>query len=54
MFKDSQYLKFNSVNHLYHIIGKMNRYFKETNWNKHLALVPTNESKEIMKKYQEL
>ena len=32
----------------------MNGYFKEINKNKYLILVPTDESKEIMKKYEEL
>ena len=32
----------------------MSGYFKEINRNKYLILVPTNESKEIIKKYQEL
>ena len=32
----------------------MNRYFEEINKNKYLMLVPTNESKEIIKKYEEL
>ena len=32
----------------------MNKYFEEINGNKYLTLVPTNESKEIMKKYKEL
>ena len=32
----------------------MNEYFGEINGNKYLALVPTNESKEKIKKYEEL
>ena len=32
----------------------MNGYFEEINKNKYLMLVPTNESKEIIKKYKEL
>ena len=32
----------------------MNGYFEEINRNKHLALVPTNEGKEKIKKYEEL
>ena len=32
----------------------MNRYFEEVNRNKYLALVPTNESLEKIKKYGEL
>ena len=32
----------------------MNGYFEEINKNKYLTLFPTNESKEIINKYQEL
>ena len=32
----------------------MNGYFEEINGNKYLALVPSNESKEKIKKYEEL
>ena len=32
----------------------MNGYFKEINGSKYLTLIPTNESKEIIKKYEEL
>ena len=32
----------------------MNEYFEQINKNKYLTLVPTNESKEIIKKYGEL
>ena len=32
----------------------MNGYFEEINGNKYLTLVPTNESKERIKKYDEL
>ena len=32
----------------------MNGYFEEINGNKHLALVPTNENKEKIQKYEEL
>ena len=44
--KDSKYVKINSLNPLYLVFNKANGYFKENNRNKHLALVPTNESKE--------
>ena len=44
--KDSKNVKINSVNPLYLSIYKVNRYFQEINGNKHLTLVPTNESKE--------
>ena len=32
----------------------MNRYFEEINGNKYLMLIPTNESKEKIKRYEEL
>ena len=50
--KDSKYLKINSVNPLYHIFNKVNGYFEEINENKYLTLVPTNENKEKIKKYE--
>ena len=52
--KDSKYVKINSVNHLSLIFNKVNGYFEEINGNKYLTLVPTNESKEKIKKYNEL
>ena len=52
--KDLKSLKINSVNPLYLIFTKVNGYFEEINKNKYLTLVATNESKEIIKKYQEL
>ena len=36
------------------MLSKVNGYFREINKNKYLTLVPTNESKEIIKKYEEL
>ena len=52
--KDSKYLKMNNVDSLYLIINKVNGYFEEINKNKYLTLVPTNKSKELIKKYEEL
>ena len=52
--KDSKYVKINNVNTLYLIFGKVNECFEENNGNKYLTLVPTNESKEKIKKYEEL
>ena len=52
--KDFRYVKVNSVISLYLLIGKVNGYFEEINGNKNLMLVTTDESKEIMKKYNEL
>ena len=50
--KDSKYVKINSVNPLYLIFNKVNGYFEEINGNKYLTLVPTNEKKEKIKKYE--
>ena len=52
--KDLKYIKTNSVNPLSLIFSKVNGYFEEINKNKYLILVPTNESKEMIKKYEEL
>ena len=50
--KDSKYIKTNSANHLYLIFNKVNGYLEEINGNKYLTLVPTNENKEKIKKYE--
>ena len=42
------------VNPLYLIFEKVNGYFQGINGNKDLTLVPTNESKERIKMYEEL
>ena len=52
--KDSKYVKINSVNPLYLIINKVNGYFEEINKSRYLMLLPTNESKEKTKIYEEL
>ena len=52
--KDSKHVKIYSINPLYLIFGKVNGYSEEINRNKYLKLVPTNESKEKIKKYGEL
>ena len=52
--KDSKYVKINGVNSLYLIFSKVNGYSEEMNKNKYLTVVPTNESKEKIKKYEEL
>ena len=49
-----KHVKVNSVNPLYIIFSKVNGYFEVLNGNKHLTLVPTNESKEKIKKYEEM
>ena len=51
MIKDSKSVKINSVNSLYLIINKVNEYFEVINENKYLKLVPTNDSKDKIKKY---
>ena len=52
--KDLKYVKINCVNSLYLFINKVNEYFEEINKNKYLTLLPTNESKEIIKNYEEM
>ena len=49
-----KYVNINSVNYLYLIINKMKGYFEEINKSKYLTLVPSNENKEKIKKYEEL
>ena len=49
-----EYVKIYSVNPLCLIFRYVNGYFKEINGNKSLTLVPTNESKEKNRKYEEL
>ena len=49
--KDSDYVKINSVNHLYLMISKVDRYIEEKNGNKYLNLVSTNENKDMLIKY---
>ena len=51
---DDQRLKINIVNPIYFVFNKFNGYFEKINENKYLTLVPTNESKEIIKEYDEL
>ena len=47
-------MKINNVNSLCLIISKVNGYFKEINKYKYLTLVPTDESKEKIWKYEEM
>ena len=49
--KDHRYAKPNSVNPLYLIINKIGESIEESNANKYLMLVPTDESKDILQKY---
>ena len=50
--KDLKYLKINSANPLYLIINKVSGCFKEINKSKYFMLVPTNERKENIEKYE--
>ena len=52
--KDSKYVKINIAIPLCLMLNKVNGYFIEINGNKYLTVVPTNESKEKIKKYEEL
>ena len=54
MIKYLEYLNINSVNSLYSIFSQVNSYFEKNNRNKYLTLVPTNESKEKIRKYEKL
>ena len=49
-----KYVKINSVNPLYLILNKVDGYFQEIDENKYLTLVPTNEGKDKILKYEEL
>ena len=52
--KHSKYVKTVSVNTLYLYFNKVNGHFEKINENKYLTLVPTNESKEKIEKYEKL
>ena len=52
--KNVTYIKINRLNPLYVIIDKISGYIGDKNGNKHLALVPFDESKYILQKYKEL
>ena len=45
---------YNILNPLHLIFNQVNGYFKEINGSKYLKLVPTNENKEKIKKYEDL
>ena len=49
-----EYVKIYRVNPFYLIFKYVNGYFEEINGNKYLTLVPTNENKVKIKKYEEL
>ena len=48
--KNLSYIKINSLNSLYFIIGKMNEYIEESNGNKYLTLAPSNQRKDSLKR----
>ena len=52
--KDSNYVKIDSVNPLYLIIGEVDGCIEEKNRNKYLTLVSTDKNKEVLIKYTEL
>ena len=52
--KDFDYVKINSVNPLYLIIGGVDGCIEEKNGNKYLTLVSTDKNKEVLIKYTEL
>ena len=47
-------LKINSVNTLYLIFIKINRYIEDSNGNKYLTLAGIDECKDLLEKYDEL
>ena len=49
-----KYVKIYSVNPLYLTFRYINGYFEDINGNKYLTLVPTIETREKIKKYEEL
>ena len=53
-FKDLSNVTVNSVNLFYLIINKRNGYTEESNVSRYLTLVPTDESKDTLKMYEEL
>ena len=52
--KDSDYVKINSVNPLYLIIGKVDGYIEENNGNKYLTFASTDKNKKVLEKYTKL
>ena len=51
--KGPKYVKIYSVNVLYLIFNKVNGYFEEISAKQYVTVVPANESKEKIKKYEE-
>ena len=52
--KNSDYIKINSVNALYLIIDKVDKYIEEKNRNKNLTFASTDKTQEVLIKYKEL
>ena len=52
--KDLSCAKVNNLNPLYLNIDKTNGYIEESNGNKYLTLVSTDESKDTLEKYEEI
>ena len=50
--RDSNYIKINSVNPLYLIIGEIDGYIEEKNGNEYLVFASIDENKEILKNTQ--
>ena len=48
------HLEIKSVNPFHLIVNKMNGYIEENNGDKDFTLVPTDESNDTLKKYEEL
>ena len=53
MVKGVSYTTIIRVNSLYLVINKINGYIEELNGNEYLTLVPNDESKNTLKKYEE-
>ena len=52
--KDSDYVKINTVNFLYLIIGEVDEYIEEKNGNKYLTLASADKNKQVLTRYTEL
>ena len=52
--KNSDYVKINSVNPLYIIIGEADGSIEDKNGNKYLTFASTDKNEEVLKKYTEL
>ena len=48
------YVTTNSLKLVYLIFNKINEYFEKSNGNEYLTLVPTDESKDTIKRYEKL